>query len=137
MKAWYQAKTHSERRALIARRDPERVKAADRRKYVEAPEKHNARKAVGRALRIGKLQRGLCEQAGPDCTGRIEAHHDDYAKPLEVRWLCAFHHVAIHHPPSPGPAPLWVPVCRGCRETLREATPDGRCEYCAAEEKAA
>lgn len=29
------------------------------------------------------------------------------------------------------------PVCHGCRETLREATPDGLCEYCAAEEKAA
>jgi hypothetical protein len=28
-------------------------------------------------------------------------------------------------------------VCNGCGETLREATPDGRCEYCAAEEMAA
>lgn len=25
-----------------------------------------------------------------------QAHHDDYSKPLEVRWLCPSHH-KLHH----------------------------------------
>lgn len=27
---------------------------------------------------------------------KVQAHHDDYSKPLEVRWLCVPHH-ALHH----------------------------------------
>lgn len=27
---------------------------------------------------------------------KANAHHDDYAKPLEVRWLCALHHQRHH-----------------------------------------
>jgi len=52
--------------------------------------KRAADKAVRKALRDGTLVRQGCER----CTlkRRIEAHHDDYSKPLEVRWLCRFHH---------------------------------------------
>jgi hypothetical protein len=46
------------------------------------------------AIRNGKLKRQPCEVCGT--TERIEAHHDDYSKPLEVRWLCTTHH-AEHH----------------------------------------
>jgi hypothetical protein len=35
-----------------------------------------------------------CEVEGCDKLG--ERHHDDYAKPLDVRWLCRAHHVAHH-----------------------------------------
>ncbi len=35
-----------------------------------------------------------CEVCG--ATGDVEAHHDDYAKPLEVRWLCPSHHKLLH-----------------------------------------
>lgn len=74
-----------------------------RDKWVAAnPHKRRAQHAVSNALRDGRLKRGPCEQEGSDCTGRIEAHHDDYAKPLEVRWLCVTHHRGYHaqEPPA-------------------------------------
>lgn len=27
---------------------------------------------------------------------KIEAHHNDYDKPLEIQWLCKYHHSLIH-----------------------------------------
>jgi hypothetical protein len=47
---------------------------------------------VARALRAGALQRRSCES----CGAKAEAHHDDYSKPLSVRWLCDFHHKEWH-----------------------------------------
>ena len=46
--------------------------------------------AVARAV----LRRGPCEACG--ATVGVDAHHDDYAKPLDVRWLCRPHHIAHH-----------------------------------------
>ena len=60
--------------------------------------KHNraktrAMKTVQNALRTGKLTSQSCEECGAD---KADAHHDDYAKPLEVRWLCRRHHIQWH-----------------------------------------
>lgn len=66
------------------------------REYQQRPHakvKRQAREAVKYALKTGRLVRGECEQKHRgDCEGRIEAHHDDYSKPLQVRWLCRAHH---------------------------------------------
>ena len=59
------------------------------------PERHRARLAVKGALRSGRLLRGRC-LVSIGCAGRMEAHHDDYAKPLEVLWLCRRHHLSLH-----------------------------------------
>lgn len=55
-----------------------------------------ARKKVYLAVKSGRLTRGECERSGPDCRGRIEGHHDDYDRPLDVRWLCRHHHDEVH-----------------------------------------
>ena len=45
--------------------------------------KYKARNIVTNALKDGKLKRKPCEICGK----KAESHHDDYNKPLEVRWL--------------------------------------------------
>ncbi len=51
------------------------------------PEKEKAHHAVSYALRTSRLTRpSHCE----DCLKRrfVQAHHEDYDKPLDVDWLC-------------------------------------------------
>lgn len=53
------------------------------------------------AIRTGVLVQQPCEVCGKTGTmadGRnvVQAHHDDYNKPLEVRWLCQQHHHEWH-----------------------------------------
>ena len=60
------------------------------------PEKWEAHKAVKRALASGALIKPF---ACTDCErddARIEAHHEDYALPLEVTWVCRRCHYARH-----------------------------------------
>lgn len=64
------------------------------RKYrAKFPEKYRARKIVERALACGSLKRMPCEVCA---NTKSEAHHDDYSKPLDVRWLCRKHHIEHH-----------------------------------------
>lgn len=63
------------------------------------PEKYLAHVAVQRALSGGALVKQPCEVCGAvEGDGvLIDAHHDDYAKPLVVRWLCRQHHIRLHN----------------------------------------
>ena len=72
----------------------ESLKASQRAFQARHPERVAAHRIVNEALRRGRITKGPCEFAGSDCKWRIEAHHDDYTKPLEVRWLCKKHHKA-------------------------------------------
>ncbi len=48
------------------------------------------------AIRTGKIIAGIkCEQCGKEHC-KIESHHEDYNKPLEVKWLCTECHGLIH-----------------------------------------
>lgn len=52
------------------------------------PERRQAHSKLQYALRAGRLtKRFECERCGVT-PGRIEAHHRDYSKPLDVQWLC-------------------------------------------------
>lgn len=75
---------------------PERkAKACEyqRRRRVNQAEKYKARYAVGNAVRDGRLVVQPCEVCG---SAEVQAHHEDYSKPLEVMWLCFEHHRARH-----------------------------------------
>lgn len=73
-------------------------KASSRRsiqRYHDAdPRRKNAVAAVYRAVRDGKLLKRPCRVCGTD--KRVEGHHPDYDKVLDVIWLCAPHHRQLH-----------------------------------------
>ena len=70
-----------------------RIAAVVKRWNAANPEKHRAEWTVGNAIRDGRLVRKPCEECGDP---KSHAHHDDYSKPLEVRFLCAIHHRRWH-----------------------------------------
>lgn len=76
-------------RARGNRQTPEYLKEF-REKY---PKKYKAHNAVNNAIKRGLLFSQPCEVCGNPNT---HGHHDDYAKPLNVRWLCAEHHKEWH-----------------------------------------
>ena len=52
-----------------------------------------AHAALRSAIRKGLISRGCCEVCGAEDT---DGHHDDYDRPMAVRWLCRLHHRAVH-----------------------------------------
>lgn len=60
----------------------------------EHPLKNAAHTAVHNAIRDGKLEKRPCAFCGT--ADPVEAHHHDYAKPLDVTWLCKPCHRRFH-----------------------------------------
>lgn len=86
-------------RNAYARTEAGRTAAARaKRSYMERnPLKRTAHLAASNAIRDGRLIRQPCEV----CGGKAQAHHDDYSKPLDVRWLCTKHHAEWHKHNTP------------------------------------
>src|SRR5687768_13651599 len=79
---------HSAKYRKLPGRKEEHNRAVKR--YLERhPERHKARMKVMIELRAGRMTRQPCQICGEPKT---QAHHDDYSKPLDVRWLCVRHH---------------------------------------------
>jgi hypothetical protein len=83
-------------------RERMRFHAPDRKAWIKEnqpkarkrnPQKYRARSAVARAIRSGSLVRQSCEVCG---NAKSEAHHPDYSRPLDVKWLCRKHHRIEH-----------------------------------------
>ena len=73
------------------RQDPDYLKQY-REKY---PNKYKAHNLVNNGIRDGKISsKNSCEECFSEFS--FEAHHDDYSKPLDVRWLCALCHKRWH-----------------------------------------
>lgn len=55
--------------------------------------KYQARQRLNRYVYKGLISRKPCEVCGEKS---VDGHHDDYDKPLKVKWLCKLHH-GEHH----------------------------------------
>lgn len=60
------------------------------------PLKYKAHSKVNHAIKSGTLIKpDKCSICG--FGGKIEAHHDDYHKPLDVVWVCSICHKKFHY----------------------------------------
>jgi uncharacterized OB-fold protein len=75
-------KQHPEKQAVYKKRWSQKNK-----------HKRRAHSRLWAALKKGIVVPGPCEKCG---NVKSQAHHDNYDRPLEIRWLCALHH-AEHH----------------------------------------
>ena len=73
-------------RARGARQSPEYLREWRRKN----PDKDKAHRLVRKHLKNPRV----CSEC--PSTLHVEAHHDDYSKPLDVRWLCAACHKQHH-----------------------------------------
>ena len=70
------------------------AKAAGIARWRQAnPQAVAAKRLAYDAKRRGDLMPEPCKACGAE---PAEAHHEDYNKPLEVRWLCRLHHRERH-----------------------------------------
>ncbi len=97
-----------ERMVRHIRKNAEKFREYDRKYYQEHkgewkkrqekskekyPEKWKARNKLRGEVRKGTIKRLPCEKCGKTPS---DGHHEDYEKPLEVKWLCRLHHLELH-----------------------------------------
>ena len=87
------AMSEYERKRSAFRERKEKKREYEQKRNAAFPEKKRAQRLVCSALKSGKLTKQPCEVCGKD---KVQAHHDDYSKPLDVRWLCFLHHRMLH-----------------------------------------
>ena len=81
------------RRARV--KDGDKFRARERNRPPASPEKVKTRSELNGAVKNGTLEKPtLCSNCGSP--GRINGHHHDYDKPLEVDWLCPLCHAEAH-----------------------------------------
>lgn len=70
----------------------------NRRKHNEltpqAKKKANARSYANRYIKYGIIKKQPCSECGCE---DAEMHHEDYSKPLDVKWLCRPCHLQHHN----------------------------------------
>lgn len=103
----YERRYHAEWRE----RNREKVRATQRgvnrrrydkiREYLQSDEqapKQVARFALNAAVKAGRIKKpATCERCKQvTTTRRMHGHHEDYSKPLDVKWLCSICHGKEH-----------------------------------------
>jgi hypothetical protein len=78
------------------KKNSDKVVAKVMRQKAKNPMAYWARICVNAAVNCGAISRPpVCSKCGNPC--KPQAHHSDYAKPLEVIWLCHACHLEVHH----------------------------------------
>jgi len=92
--------------------------------YYGSPEER-ARHAVRNAVKAGTLRKPMrCERCGlPKVPAALQAHHEDYEKPLDVQWYCSPCHGWIHRKHKDGD-PTEIERLREDNARLRAALED-------------
>lgn len=78
--------------------DKIRCKGRNRKQYMRDYKKNSGHKLKAKwmvkyAVKKGELVRGVCVVCGKE---KVDGHHEDYDKPLDVIWLCHQHHMERH-----------------------------------------
>lgn len=69
--------------------------STDKKYKKKYPERIKASQLLNYAVKIGVVKKKPCEFKG--CKSiKVQGHHPNYNKPLEVIWLCAKHHKKLH-----------------------------------------
>jgi len=86
-------KAHKEERKMYVKNYRQAKYENDKRYRQKYPERYQAKNEVSHAVRDGRLIKQPCAMCG---NINVEAHHEDYSKPLEVIWLCSDCHKKLH-----------------------------------------
>ena len=88
-----QSLARNKKRAKV---NPEKIREEIKRHQEKHRDKYLARQCLRRAVLRGKIQKpSNCERCNM-VVGRIEGHHTDYSKRLDVIWLCVDCHKKEH-----------------------------------------
>lgn len=93
------ARFHTEKRQIsVARyRSSDKGRAAMARAHENwrgnHPHKYKANSDLNNALQAGRIFKQPCFICG---ASKVEGHHPDYSRPLDVVWLCVAHHKETH-----------------------------------------
>jgi hypothetical protein len=96
MRDWYAKNRERVLTQIADRRKAGSLAAYERERYntdEQFRKRKKARNAVSIRLKRGTMKRQPCEVCGAP---EGHAHHEDYDRPLDVRWLCETHHRAVH-----------------------------------------
>lgn len=70
-----------------------RLREAEKKSVAKYPEKDKARRLLRMAVNLGVVKKIPCRDCG---SPKVQGHHKDYSKPLEVVWLCTADHKQEH-----------------------------------------
>lgn len=90
---YYQANKEKVNARCKAYRDSGKHTENNRRWREKNREKVRAHGVLGYHLKKGNITKQPCEGCGAE---KVHAHHDDYSKPLEVKWFCPQCHKDYH-----------------------------------------
>ena len=104
-KSYYAKNAAFVTRKTLEYRKTEQGKEAMRKSY-QNQKLHNAKRVAARQIvRMAVVGGILIKQPCAECGAlKVQAHHEDYDKPLEVVWLCGPDHHKLHKERGDGPS---------------------------------